>query len=88
MAAHRQFVPVRDTENVFRIEDGTMCRMASPAPGPLRSEQDHPVHALKDLGNRDGRLPGLTAGAGIATSASRTVVAESFKFAKAGSDRN
>jgi hypothetical protein len=40
MAAHRQYVPLRDTEGAFRIEDGTMCRMPSPRPGPLRWQQE------------------------------------------------
>ena len=40
MAAYRQYVPVRDTESAFRVEDRTMCRMPSPRPGPLRCESE------------------------------------------------
>lgn len=36
MAANRQFVPLRYTEAIFIVEDGTSCRMPSPRPGPLR----------------------------------------------------
>jgi hypothetical protein len=38
MAAHRQNVPVRQESGIFEIEDGTMCRMPSPLPGPLRGQ--------------------------------------------------
>jgi hypothetical protein len=38
MAAHRQNVPVRQESGIFEIDDGTMCRMPSPLPGPLRGE--------------------------------------------------
>jgi hypothetical protein len=31
---------MRDTEGAFQIEDGTMCRMPSPRPGPLRCQQE------------------------------------------------
>jgi len=40
MAAHRQYVPLRDTSSTVQIEDGTMCRMPSPRPGPLRCQQE------------------------------------------------
>ena len=40
MAAHRESVPLRQTSEVIQIEDGTMCRMPSPLPGPLRGESD------------------------------------------------
>jgi|HubBroStandDraft_6_1064221.scaffolds.fasta_scaffold10929_6 hypothetical protein len=38
MAAHRKFVPLRQIDEDFRVGDGTMCRMLSPRPGPLRCE--------------------------------------------------
>ena len=38
MAAHRRNVPLRETAERCSVEDGTMCRMASPRPGPLRGE--------------------------------------------------
>jgi len=38
MAAHRQNLPVRQESGVFEIDDGTMCRMPSPLPGPIRGE--------------------------------------------------
>jgi hypothetical protein len=88
MAAHRQFVPVRDTENALRVEDGTMCRMPSPAPGPLRGEPDDPGDVIEYPEKRDGRLSGLTDGAGLAMGASRSGVEEPLKVAKPGSDRN
>lgn len=40
MAAYRQNVPLRETAEIYTIEDGTMCRMPSPRPGPLRGEAD------------------------------------------------
>ena len=36
MAAYRQNIPVRQESGTFEIDDGTMCRMPSPLPGPLR----------------------------------------------------
>lgn len=38
MAACRKDVPLRATTGVFQIGDGTMCRMPSPLPGPIRVE--------------------------------------------------
>jgi len=38
MAACRQNIPLRYTAGVVRIADGTMCRMPSPLPGPLRGQ--------------------------------------------------
>jgi len=38
MAANRQNVPIRQEAGDLNIDDGTMCRMPSPRPGPLRSE--------------------------------------------------
>jgi hypothetical protein len=52
MAAHRQYVPVRDTEAVFEVEDGTMCRMPSPTPGPLRSQSDSPEDEMRFPGTK------------------------------------
>ena len=47
MAAHRKNVPLRNTTEVFAVGDGTMCRMPSPLPGPLRSEPDRELPELK-----------------------------------------
>ena len=38
MAAYRSNIPLRQTAEMCLIEDGTMCRMPSPRPGPLRGE--------------------------------------------------
>jgi hypothetical protein len=38
MAAYRQNVPVRQESGIIEIDDGTMCRMPSPLPGPIRGE--------------------------------------------------
>jgi hypothetical protein len=43
MAPHRQYVALRNTGSAFQIEDGTMCRMPSPRPGPLRCQQEREV---------------------------------------------
>jgi len=56
MAAYRQNVPLRRSSAVFQINDGTMCRMASPLPGPLRGEFEFEPSGLS--GNlADGLLP-------------------------------
>ena len=39
MASYRQPVPLRETE-IVKVQDGTMCRMPSPRPGPLRGNVD------------------------------------------------
>lgn len=39
MAACRKNVPLRETAGI-RVDDGTMCRMPSPNPGPLWREAD------------------------------------------------
>lgn len=36
MGAYKQNVPLRRASAIFRLNDGTMCRMPSPLPGPLR----------------------------------------------------
>jgi len=38
MAAYRKLVPLREANGIFKHDDGTMCRMPSPLPGPLRNE--------------------------------------------------
>jgi hypothetical protein len=38
MAAHRKAGPLFHTEGLFRVRDGTECRMPSPTPGPLRDD--------------------------------------------------
>jgi len=40
VASHRRNVPLRETSETRLLEDGTMCRMPSPRPGPLRGETD------------------------------------------------
>ena len=39
MASYRQLVPLREAE-IVKVQDGTMCRMPSPRPGPLRVNVD------------------------------------------------
>ena len=39
MASYRQLVPLREAE-IVKVQDGTMCRMPSPRPGPLRGNVD------------------------------------------------
>ena len=39
MASYRQLVPLREAE-IIKVQDGTMCRMPSPRPGPLRGNGD------------------------------------------------
>jgi len=56
MAAYRKNVPLRQSSGVFRLEDGTMCRMPSPLPGPLRGEfESEPAGLTSNLA--DGLLP-------------------------------
>jgi hypothetical protein len=38
MSAYRKLVPLREANGIFKSHDGTMCRMPSPLPGPLRNE--------------------------------------------------
>jgi hypothetical protein len=47
MAAHRENIPVRQESRILKIDGGTMCRMPSPRPGPLRgaSETDFSAFA-------------------------------------------
>ena len=37
MAANRRNVPLRQSSGL-KVDDGTMCRMPCPIPGPLREE--------------------------------------------------
>ena len=39
MASYRQRVPLREAETID-VQDGTMCRMPSPQPGPLQGKID------------------------------------------------
>jgi hypothetical protein len=39
MAAYRHHVPLRAAQ-IVKLHDGTMCRMPSPRPGPLRGNLD------------------------------------------------
>jgi hypothetical protein len=39
MAAYRHYVPLRAAQ-IVKLHDGTMCRMPSPRPGPLRGNLD------------------------------------------------
>ena len=39
MATWRKSGPLRETDNMD-IQDGTMCRMTSPLPGPLHGQSD------------------------------------------------
>ena len=39
MASYRQLVPLREAE-IVKVQDGTICRMPSPRPGPLRGNVD------------------------------------------------
>lgn len=56
MAAHRQYVPIRDTEAVFQVKDGTECRMPSPRPGPLRSQMEL-ERSVNSWGNKEDSVP-------------------------------
>ena len=47
MASYRKFV--RDLGAIGAIDDGTMCRMPSPRPGPIRDE-DIGIASLKEPG--------------------------------------
>ena len=49
MASYRQLVPLREAE-IVKVQDGTMCRMPSPRPGPLRGNVD----ALANEEKQDG----------------------------------
>ena len=49
MASSRQLVPLREAE-IVKVQDGTMCRMPSPRPGPLRGNVD----ALANEEKQDG----------------------------------
>jgi len=72
MAAFRQNIPLRAVAGSFVLADGTMCRMPSPLPGPLRSE---PERKLLDFESSDGNVTGtsLTHGTGeFAQSSSST----------------
>jgi len=55
MVAFRQNVPLRAIAENFVLADGTMCRMPSPLPGPLRNE---PQRKLLDLKSFDENAPG------------------------------
>jgi hypothetical protein len=65
-----------------------MCRMPSPAPGPLRGEPDDLGDEMEYPEKRDGTLSGLAVGASLPVGAVRSGTVEPFKFAKPGSDRN
>ena len=72
MVAFRQNVPLRAIADNLLLADGTMCRMPSPLPGPLRNE---PQRKLLDLKSSDENAPGnlLAHAAGqIAQSSSST----------------
>jgi hypothetical protein len=45
MASYRKLVPLRSIESLMEIADGTMCRMPSPLPGPLRGEGSEELKA-------------------------------------------
>jgi hypothetical protein len=55
MAPFRQSVPLRAVSDHLMLADGTMCRMPSPLPGPLRYE---PQRALFDFKSTDENPPG------------------------------
>jgi hypothetical protein len=62
MAAHRQNFPVRQESGIFEIDDGTMCRMPSPLPGPLRGEIADDTQGSAVVGEA---LQSRTRGAGL-----------------------
>jgi hypothetical protein len=73
MAAYRQSVPLRQSSAVFQIDHGTMCRMPSPLPGPLRGEFEFEPSGLS--GNlSDGLLP--LRGSGAASQDNAVLLAE------------
>lgn len=49
MATRRQNVPLRDTAGLPDVADGTMCRMPSPLPGPLRLGNGRELTDLRDV---------------------------------------
>jgi len=53
MAACRPSIPLRSTAGLVRVNDGTMCRMPSPLPGPLRGEPLDP-NSRSDSGSLEG----------------------------------
>ena len=55
MAASRQNAPLRAVADNFVLADGTMCRMPSPLPGPLRNE---PERSWSEVTNFGGNAPG------------------------------
>ncbi|HXP43519.1 MAG TPA: hypothetical protein VN833_24940 [Candidatus Acidoferrales bacterium] len=75
MAAHRQYVPVRDTADVFQVEDGTMCRMPSPTPGPLRGQSESPEDEMRFQGKKH-------------MTPSRQTIAHKLTLQVPGTDRN
>lgn len=46
MAANRQNVPIRQEAGILNVDDGTMCRMPSPRPGPLRTESEAGLYSI------------------------------------------
>ncbi len=48
MATCRKNVPIRESDGEIRIDAGTMCRMPSPLPGPLRGESGRERSHEKD----------------------------------------
>jgi hypothetical protein len=65
MATYRQNAPVRQESGIIEIDDGTMCRMPSPLPGPIRGEiavETQGSAVVEDL------LQSRTRGAGLSRS--------------------
>ena len=48
MAACRKNIPIRESNIRLRISGGTMCRMPSPQPGPLRTEDARELLRIQD----------------------------------------
>jgi len=75
MAAFRQNVPLRAVADNLVLADGTMCRMPSPLPGPLRNEPERKWFELKSSErSAPGNLPAPAAGQLAQSSSSRSNV--------------
>ncbi len=62
MAAQQKYAQFQDTEACFEVEDGTVCRMPSPQPGPLQCTSPlSPGSPNSKTGNKNGNARGTAA---------------------------